>query len=143
MQQIQEIIEQQQKDISDLTVVIDRVSAVLLNAIEFHDPYTKGHGDRVSIILQKLTQKMYPDLFTDKGELKLAAQLHDIGKLGVNEMVLNKPSFLTEAEKYMLWAHPNWEQNCLNLSCFHPIIYSIRVSSIIMKILMVLAIPRA
>jgi len=106
MQQLQEIIEQQQKDINDLTVVIDRVSAVLLNAIEFHDPYTKGHGDRVSIIVQKLVQKMYPDLFPDKRELKLAAQLHDIGKLGLNEMILNKPTFLTEAERYMLWAHP-------------------------------------
>ena len=97
-----------QKSISDLTVVIDRVSAVLLNAIEFHDPYTKGHGDRVSIIVQKLVQKMYPDLFPDKWELKLAAQLHDIGELGVNEMVLNKPTFLflIEAERYMLRAHP-------------------------------------
>jgi len=100
------IFTQTKKNYESLSLTLDRISAVLINAIEFHDPYTKGHGERVSEIVQKLANALFPDIFTNTRELTLAAQLHDLGKLGISESVLNKPTFLTEAERQMIFAHP-------------------------------------
>lgn len=76
----------------------------LITAIEVKDPYTKGHSHRVMIYSELIANKMrYPDLET----LKMAALLHDIGKIGVPETILNKAGKLTAEEYEIVKAHPD------------------------------------
>lgn len=77
----------------------------LINMINKKDRYTYGHTERVVIYLGwfsnclKLNEK-------DKLRLKLAAYLHDIGKIEIPEEVLNKKGNLTDSEYEMLKRHP-------------------------------------
>lgn len=76
----------------------------LITAIEVKDPYTKGHSHRVMVYSEMIAHKMrYPDLET----LKMAALLHDIGKIGVPETILNKAGRLTDEEYQIVKAHPD------------------------------------
>jgi putative nucleotidyltransferase with HDIG domain len=85
-------------------VYIDTVKS-LSQAIEVKDPYTQGHSMRVgeySIALGKrlkLSQKKLENL-------KMAAILHDIGKIGIEDSILNKPGKLTEEEFEKIKQHP-------------------------------------
>ncbi len=76
----------------------------LVNAIEARDEYTKGHTARVSKYSVG-TAKAYglPPERIDK--IKLAADLHDIGKIGVREGLINKPGKLTDTEYMSIKDH--------------------------------------
>ncbi|MCL5032592.1 MAG: HD-GYP domain-containing protein [Thermotogae bacterium] len=77
----------------------------LTRALEEKDPYTAGHGERVSLYCEVIAEKIgiYGKHLDD---LKIAAQLHDIGKIGVRDIVLNKPTRLTDAEYDEIKRHP-------------------------------------
>jgi HD-GYP domain-containing protein (c-di-GMP phosphodiesterase class II) len=77
----------------------------LTKALEEKDPYTAGHGERVSLYCEVIAEKIgiYGKHLDD---LKIAAQLHDIGKIGVRDIVLNKPARLTDAEYDEIKRHP-------------------------------------
>lgn len=84
----------------------------LATAIEAKDKYTSGHTERVSRYslslaeeirtMQKINRRDWVKLLRD---LKIAASLHDIGKIGVKEAVLNKPGILTDAERKDIEKH--------------------------------------
>lgn len=82
-----------------------RVVQAMIRSLEAKDHYTRGHSDRVAEYAGGIAKAMgFPD---DKVEmLKKAAQLHDIGKLGIHEDVLNKKSALSENEWDMVHKHP-------------------------------------
>jgi len=72
--------------------------SALITALEARDEYTKGHTARVSRVAMRLGRFM--GLGEDSlRELEIAANLHDIGKIGVRDAVLLKPGRLT-AEEY-------------------------------------------
>ncbi|MGE5372483.1 MAG: PAS domain S-box protein [Solirubrobacterales bacterium] len=69
----------------------------LMKALEARDHITEGHGDRLELLSGKLAQKVgIPARRID--DLKLFAQFHDIGKVGVPERILFKPGRLTPKE---------------------------------------------
>lgn len=69
----------------------------LVYSIEAKDAYTRGHAERVSTLVMKIAEEM--DLSPESKEaLSWAAILHDIGKIGVPEKILNKAGKLTEEE---------------------------------------------
>lgn len=77
----------------------------LVKSLEAKDHYTRGHSDRVSQYSVKIAQAM--GLPADKIEsLKKAAQLHDIGKIGVGEKILNKTGPLDDQERNVMNDHP-------------------------------------
>lgn len=77
----------------------------LINMINKKDRYTYGHTERVVIYLGWFSN--YLNLNEkDKLRLKLAAYLHDIGKIEISEEVLNKKGSLTDLEYDMLKKHP-------------------------------------
>jgi HD-GYP domain-containing protein (c-di-GMP phosphodiesterase class II) len=85
----------------------------LASAIEAKDKYTIGHTERVSkyslIVAQeiKAMKKIPPKEREDFLEnLRIASLLHDIGKIGVREGVLNKKGFLDEGERREIEKHP-------------------------------------
>jgi response regulator RpfG family c-di-GMP phosphodiesterase len=77
----------------------------LADALEVKDPYTHGHSLRVS----RYSVVIARELGLDDGvvrQVELGGRVHDIGKIGVREAVLNKPGPLTEAEYRLIMTHP-------------------------------------
>jgi len=77
----------------------------LARIMEARDSYTKGHSDRVAAYAELIAKKMGFPL--EKVELiKETALIHDIGKLGIKESILNKKEKLTDAEWEIIHQHP-------------------------------------
>lgn len=82
-----------------------RVAQTLVRVLEAKDQYTKGHSDRVADYAQMLAVEM--GLPQNRIRLlKEAALLHDIGKMGVETMILRKNSALTAEEGDIIHKHP-------------------------------------
>jgi response regulator RpfG family c-di-GMP phosphodiesterase len=76
----------------------------LTHALEAKDPYTQGHGYNVSRLVIELAEELAVDE-DDYLDLKLAAELHDIGKIGVPDAILLKPGKLTGEEYELMKEH--------------------------------------
>jgi putative nucleotidyltransferase with HDIG domain len=83
---------------------IESMSA-LLKALEEKDPYTAGHGERVSRYAEVVAERLGID-GKHLEDLKMAAWLHDIGKIGIRDKVLNKPGKLSMEEFDEIKTHP-------------------------------------
>jgi len=77
----------------------------LVRTMEERDSYTAGHSRRVRAYSLRLGRALGLD-DRQMRELSLAAKLHDIGKVGVPEAILNKPGPLTLAEGLVVSEHP-------------------------------------
>ena len=77
----------------------------LAAAIDAKDPYTRGHSERVSSYSLAIARHLGlgPD---EVFRVRIAAILHDVGKLGIREGILNKPGGLTEEEFTIMKQHP-------------------------------------
>jgi HD-GYP domain-containing protein (c-di-GMP phosphodiesterase class II) len=77
---------------------------MLAGAVDEKDPYTKGHSDRVtrySVVLATelaLTQE-------EIEKIRISAQLHDVGKIGIEDRILKKPGALTPDEFEVMKTH--------------------------------------
>jgi len=90
----------------------EKMKQMVLNAVKTHaysieakDPYTKGHCDRVEIYSSIIAKK----LIKDENELfnfRIACILHDIGKIGVPDSIIQKPGKLTKEEYEEMKKHP-------------------------------------
>lgn len=85
-------------------IYVDTVKA-LSQAIEVKDPYTQGHSMRVSEYAVELGRRLKLSHYRLEN-LRMAAILHDIGKIGIEESILNKPGRLTEEEFDKIKQHP-------------------------------------
>lgn len=74
-------------------------------ALDAKDPYTAGHSQRVSDMALKVCQLMGLKQ-ADVEKIHIAAHLHDIGKIGVPDAVLNKDGRLTDEEWKCIQKHP-------------------------------------
>ena len=78
----------------------------LANSIDAKDTYTMGHSERVakySIEIGKIMNLSDKDL----KNLYIGALLHDIGKIGISEAIINKPDKLTNEEFQQIKTHPS------------------------------------
>ena len=88
---------------ADAPSLLDTVTALAF-AIDAKDHYTQGHSQSVSRIAAQIARQMgLPDSLVE--EIRLGGILHDIGKIGVPESVLNKPSRLTAEEFDLMKSH--------------------------------------
>jgi putative nucleotidyltransferase with HDIG domain len=69
----------------------------LAEALDAKDPYTRGHSDRVAGYADALARHLGCGA-KERRDIRYAALLHDIGKIGVSEAILNKPGSLSDAE---------------------------------------------
>jgi len=77
----------------------------LIRVLEARDPYTKGHSDRVADYAEKIAIEM--GLPKEKMQLLHdASLLHDIGKLGIHDIVLSKKVDLTAEDWHTIRKHP-------------------------------------
>ena len=82
------------------------VILALAAALEAKDPYTRGHSERVGLLAARLAREMaLPE--EQASLLKMAGQLHDVGKIGIPDSLLNKPDRLTDEEFLQVMTHPS------------------------------------
>ena len=85
--------------------MIMQVVKTLSGAIDAKDPYTNGHSLRVAEYAKRIAKKAgYSD--TKLMEIYMMALLHDIGKIGVPDTILNKPGKLSSDEYAKVKEHP-------------------------------------
>jgi len=85
---------------------------MLAGAVDEKDPYTRGHSDRVtrySVLLA--TDLGLPGDFVEK--VRISAQLHDVGKIGIEDRVLKKPGALSPEEFEIMKTHTTKGANIL------------------------------
>jgi diguanylate cyclase (GGDEF)-like protein/PAS domain S-box-containing protein len=82
-----------------------RTIAAIGAAAEIKDPYIRGHQERISRWAATLAEEMR--LPADRvRNIRIAGLLHDLGKVGINDSILNKPGKLTEEEFARIKEHP-------------------------------------
>lgn len=87
-------VERDREALRTLTV---RVAETLINAMEAKDVYLRGHSQRVASLGAEIAEELGLDADTVE-HVRLAGRLHDVGKIGIREAVLNKPGALTPEE---------------------------------------------
>jgi len=104
----------------------EQVIFTLARAVEAKDAYTAGHIERVSTLAVAIGDLLGFDR-TTCNQLHRGGILHDIGKIGVPDSVLNKPGRLTPAEFEQIKKHPHvGEQICRGLKTLQPVLDLIR-----------------
>lgn len=82
----------------------DTIRAVA-NSVEARDPYTRGHSGRVA----EISKAVATELQWSKRDIELidwGGVLHDLGKVGIDDAILNKPGKLTDEEFEIMKSHP-------------------------------------
>ena len=85
---------------------------MLAGAVDEKDPYTRGHSDRVtrySVLIA--TELGLPNEEIEK--IRISAQLHDVGKIGIEDSILKKPGALTQEEFDIMKTHTTKGANIL------------------------------
>ena len=77
----------------------------LMNAVEARDQYTNGHSKRVAAISTEIAKEMGLSIWEIE-KIHVAAMLHDVGKIGISDTILQKPGKLTEEEFAIIKSHP-------------------------------------
>lgn len=85
---------------------------MLAGAVDEKDPYTRGHSDRVTRYSLMIAKEMKLDQ-TFMETLQVSAQLHDVGKIGIEDHILKKPGALTEEEFEVMKTHTTKGANIL------------------------------
>jgi putative two-component system response regulator len=73
------------------------IAETLINAMEAKDLYLRGHSQRVAELCAEVAEELQLDDAVVE-DLRLAGRLHDVGKIGIREEILNKPGRLTAEE---------------------------------------------
>jgi HD-GYP domain-containing protein (c-di-GMP phosphodiesterase class II) len=90
----------------DLEVSYYDTLKAFVAAMEAKDPYTKGHSENVRSYALRLSRHL--GLSGDRLRvIDYSSLLHDIGKMGINESILNKPDTLSEEEYREVKQHPS------------------------------------
>jgi HD-GYP domain-containing protein (c-di-GMP phosphodiesterase class II) len=85
---------------------------MLAGAVDEKDPYTRGHSDRVTRYSMLIAKEMQLDS-TFMETLQISAQLHDVGKIGIEDHILKKPGALTPEEFEVMKTHTTKGANIL------------------------------
>lgn len=85
---------------------------MLAGAVDEKDPYTRGHSDRVTRYSVMIAREM--GIYEDYIEIvRISAQLHDVGKIGIEDRILKKPGALTPEEFEVMKTHTTKGANIL------------------------------
>jgi HD-GYP domain-containing protein (c-di-GMP phosphodiesterase class II) len=90
--------------IEDSRQLFTGILRAIASAIDAKDPYTSGHSERVTRFAMEIGRVMgLPE--DDVDRIKLGALIHDVGKISVEDRILNKPSALTDEEFRIMKTH--------------------------------------
>ena len=97
----------------DLSVTLDDMVNIIIITLDARDPYTYSHSERVAALSVLIAESMgFSEEEIEKTHI--AAHLHDIGKIGVNDVVLNKEGKLSKEEMIQMQSHSVIGYNILN-----------------------------
>lgn len=85
--------------------MIHGVVRALVRAVEARDRYVRGHCDQVARLAAAIAKEMGCPRDV-QASIRMAARLHDIGRVSVSDMILLKPGPLTELETEIIRTHP-------------------------------------
>ena len=105
---------------------MENIILSLAKAVEVKDKYTEGHATRVSLYALKIGKSIgLSEKQTE--DLSFAGILHDVGKIGIPDNILNKPGKLTNKEYEVIKQHPlTGEEICTPIKSFSRICRIIR-----------------
>lgn len=83
---------------------LDDIAAGFAQVVDSKSPYTAGHSERVTLFTDMIAEELAFSA-EQRRKLKRAALLHDIGKLGVSNTILDKPGKLDDAEWEIMRMH--------------------------------------
>ncbi len=105
-------ITEQKKAQEKLKKIINAIIETISKIMDSRDPYTAGHQLRVTQLAVAIAQEM--NLSPEHVEsVKIASQIHDIGKIGIPSEILTKPTNLDSIEFSFIKEHPRMGYNIL------------------------------
>ncbi|MBP0960839.1 MAG: HD domain-containing protein, partial [Oscillospiraceae bacterium] len=98
-------IEHEREERRNIKLLFEQTASALANAIDAKDKYTHGHSRRVAKYSEKIAHYAGK---TDKEceDIYFAALLHDVGKIGIQDSIINKEGKLTDEEYAIIKSHP-------------------------------------
>jgi putative nucleotidyltransferase with HDIG domain len=102
----------------------EAVLYALAETIELKDPYTKGHCERVAHYALLIADALgLPENLKD--DIRFGSWLHDCGKIGVPEQILNAPRSLRSDEIMTIHFHPEWGAEVARKARMSPVVINI------------------
>jgi PAS domain S-box-containing protein len=98
---------------AELTQAYDSTLAGWAHALELRDKQTRGHTDRVAEMTLRVARAMGMSA-EELTHVHRGTLLHDIGKMGISDKILQKPEPLTEQEKEIMRQHPAYAYEMLS-----------------------------
>lgn len=100
---------------------LDDIAAAFAQVIDSKSPYTSGHSERVTLFTDLIAEELGMD-GEARRQLRRAALLHDIGKLGVSNTILDKPGKLDDEEWQAMKRHAALGEEILSkIAAFKPL----------------------
>jgi len=102
--QFQLLLQEKERLETERSLIIASIAS-LIQALEARDVYTRGHSEMVADLSLSVATEMG---FNDEAlqNIRIAARLHDLGKIGIRDDILLKPGPLTDAEFAFMQQHP-------------------------------------
>jgi HD-GYP domain-containing protein (c-di-GMP phosphodiesterase class II) len=107
------LVHQSVRQTVQLRVDTHEALASLVEVMELRDPYTAGHSRRVAALSRTLASRL--GLTEEEADvIEHAGRVHDIGKAGIDQVILSKPGQLTEFEWNQMRNHPDLGANVVS-----------------------------
>ena len=107
---LQTEVEKKTKELKESHIKVRNLSTQIMlsltSAIDAKDTYTKGHSSRVAKYSREIARRMGKKQ-GEMDEIYFAGLLHDVGKIGIPDAIINKPDKLTEEEFAVIQTHPS------------------------------------
>ena len=100
------VVAKLEQKVRELEGMFIHLVLVLVNLLDAKSPWTRGHSERVAEIATKIARELGLDE-NRVNTLRLGALLHDIGKIGTDEHLLEKLTALTAEEYAVVQTHPD------------------------------------
>lgn len=97
-----QIVKEQHEKLERISMQIVRT---LSGAIDAKDTYTNGHSNRVAEYAREIAKRAGFGA-KQQNDIYMMGLLHDVGKIGIPEAIINKPSGLTDEEYQLIQTHP-------------------------------------
>jgi putative nucleotidyltransferase with HDIG domain len=130
--QLLEILANQTSTILQVSDLFDDANQLLMDfiktlaaTIDAKDPYTRGHSLHVSNLSVAIGRELgLPE--SKINDIRIGSLLHDVGKIGISDSIINKPGNLTDDEYQLMKEHPQIGYNIMSqVQMFKPILPAI------------------
>ena len=111
-----EFLKQEQENVN---LMVKQTTAALVEAIDAKDSYTRGHSRRVADYSVMIAEKAGKTK-EERQKIHLSALLHDVGKIGIPDAIINKDGRLTDEEFARIKSHPTVGREILSKISIDP-----------------------